>query len=502
MLLGLVMAGSLAGSAGYALYLRSDAYRERAAAALSESLGLPADIERVRPLSLRARQFDGILVWLPDRRGQALRCDVAQVISTPTPSNPDAYELRLSGGSCEISPRTWLGEDYRSVLASGLRPGFAPGGPSRVHFSGMDVQVARDRFTLTLDDASGLVSFENSQSGSAAITCYRLNGYRSNEPIFLDAAFSPLLSGVQADSIELTIPSMSLEVLRLEQLTGTTIRSGTFDGRVTYSETASRRTLAISGHCAGVDLAEVTAMLPRPWRGRCEHAVLQELLIENRVPVAVRLLGDVTDLYLGDVLAPWGLAHVGGKLTLNLKSAVITTAGVERLVAVGRCDGVALESLSAALGHGRMSGTLRLEIHDLTVIDNRLHSLDAEMTVDPAADGSRWIEGLLLRSAVKGALRIDLPPILPERVEYTRLGVRLEVRDEVLRLYGSHGRQARTILSVRLLGTELELVTEPEGPIDLSPHLDGIRSKVAELMRERWDALQARRRAQPRAAGE
>ena len=70
----LVLAGSLATTGGYAWYLRSSGYRQACAAYLSERLELPSDIGRVIPRSRCSREFDDVVVWLPDRRGRALSC--------------------------------------------------------------------------------------------------------------------------------------------------------------------------------------------------------------------------------------------------------------------------------------------------------------------------------------------------------------------------------------------------------------------------------------------
>ena len=101
--LGLTTVGSLTISAGYAWYLRSAVYRSRCAEVLSASLGLPSDIEWVLPRSRSTREFGGVSVFLPDRRGRALFCERALVVRTPRPDDPGAYEIELQGGTCAVS---------------------------------------------------------------------------------------------------------------------------------------------------------------------------------------------------------------------------------------------------------------------------------------------------------------------------------------------------------------------------------------------------------------
>jgi len=104
-----------------------------------------------------------------------------------------------------------------------------------------------------------------------------------------------------------------------------------------------------------------------------------------------------------------------------------------------------------------------------------------------AIELDRWIEGALLQNATSHLLGLNLPVALPERVEYRELGVRAEVRDEVLHVRGTHGPRERTILTVLLQGVELPLVFAPQRPIELSPYLDPWRDRAAaELARQRW----------------
>ncbi|RMF72239.1 MAG: hypothetical protein D6744_17045, partial [Planctomycetota bacterium] len=150
-----VVLGSLATTGGWAWYLRSDAYRAACVAALTASLDLPADIGRVVPRGLSAREFRDVSVWLPQRRGLALRCESAVLRYAPTADDTDGYTLSLRGGACDISNRTWLRSDYRGVLESGLRPGFSPDGPRFVEFGDMNVTLERDGLRLELRQAGG-----------------------------------------------------------------------------------------------------------------------------------------------------------------------------------------------------------------------------------------------------------------------------------------------------------------------------------------------------------
>lgn len=482
-----VMIGSLAVTGGTAWYLRSGVYRRAAAELLSANLALPAEIGAVVPRSWRTREYRDITVWLPQRRDEALTCRRALVRLTPAPGRPDAYEIELFGGTAEISTRTWLSQDYRGVIESGLRPGFAPGGPERLRFERMAVRFERDGFELRLEDAAGMVEFPSDTQGLARATARRLNGYSCPQPVLLTGEFSPREQGIQIDDLTLVVPELPLAVLSLRRLVGADVRRGHFGGRLRYREHPRGAELLVSGRCRDVELEECTAgWLPTPWQGRCVEAELQELRIAGDGPQSVRFRGRLEDLRLENILATWSLHAGEAKAELEVGAAEVSRGGVDRFVSSGRCTRVSLEALTDSLGMGgRMTGTLGITIHDLTIESNRLKSLDATLTVDDAEDAPNWIDGALLRALAEKALHVRLPNILPSRIEYTQLGLRLEVRDEVLHVYGTHGPGERTILTVRVAGQDFPLLFEPRQPIDLSELADWLRTRAAERLRQR-----------------
>jgi hypothetical protein len=273
----------------------------------------------------------------------------------------------------------------------------------------------------------------------------------------------------------------------------------------------------LSGHCQGLELAELTAMLPRPWRGQCREIELTELRVEGRQPVAIRFHGELTGVSLGDVLAPWGLGDVGGEVDLHVRNAELSRHGIEELVARGSCRGVALESATGAIGLGRMSGELGVVIDNLHVVDNHLNELHAILRVADAWDPPNWIEMALVREVVRRVLHFDLPSMLPPRVEYTRLGVRTEIHDEVLRIHGTHGDGDRGILSVRLWGQDWTLLGVDESghlvvrvgttfraadSFDLRPALDDLRRRAFEALREPLAELERRAGGPPHSSAE
>lgn len=495
----LIVLGSLAFTGGYACYVRSDGYRDASARKLAEFLDLPAEIGSITPISRRAHQFNDVVVYLPDRRDRALKCRQAVVTSTPTPTEPNAYEIDLRGGGCEISARTWLKGDYRHVLESGLRPSFDPGGPERVRFSEMDVTFRRDAFKLLLHGATGSVNFIDEHHATAEANCRSLNGHAVPDFVSLETRFSPLGEGIRVESAVLRVPRIPVRVLELGELVAARIDSGEFEGSLSYSESDQGRSLTVVGSCFQVDTSEWSApFVATPWRGTCDELRVDELTLKNRAPQLLRVRGVLRDLHIGDVLALWDLAGVGGTLTLRLASAELTPDGIRRLVASGQCTDLSLDMLTEKLGMGRMTGSARIVIDDLNIEDNHVRSFAAKIVVNDAGPNPGTIEGRLIRELVARTMKIDLPPILPASIDYVRCGVRFDLKDEKLYVLGTHGEREKTILTIRLFGRETPLVFEPAAPIDLRPWLDQARSALLVRLRERIEEFA--RRALPTTA--
>lgn len=475
-LVSLLVLGSLAATGGYAWYLHSDFYRLRCAAALSRALGLPALIGRVVPRSFSAKEFREIRVYLPGRRGRVLSCERAVVAASP--DDPQAYAIDAVGGTCEISTRTWLREDYRRVVESGLRPGFAPGGPRLVRFEGFTLLFERPPFALRLGSAAGTISFASSETGTANLIARQLNGDPVREPIALTARFSPLQGGLRIERVELRLPQLPVEALRLGDLIGGTLTHGQFAGELRYSETPAGIEVVAEGTCEGLDLAELTTpWLAEPAAGRLLRIELHELRIRDGHVVRVRFGGQVADAALEKLLAPLELGPIAGTLALDVGQADLTPGGIAKLSASGTCRRVNLEPLARALGLGGIAGLADVRLEDLQVRDNRLVAAEAVLRVRDDSP-QRWIEASLVSRLMSRWLKLPVPDRLAGRIEYTQLGLRLHVEDERLWISGLFGENERTILTAQLAGQPVELIRQPEGPIDLGPWLDSLRRRA------------------------
>jgi hypothetical protein len=494
--LAIVTGGSLAVTGGYAWYLRSDAFRTRAAQLLSRQLdGLPVDIGRIVPRGRHSREFQAVRVWLPERRDLAAHCEQALVLGTPTADDANAYELHLRGGQSEISARTWLRDDYRFMLETGLRSGLDVAGPRRIVISAFDLAFQRGAFRAALDDTSGVIAFDGPERGRAVLRCAQFNGCATNAPVTLAADFSRRNGEIRLARVEIELPELPVARLRLHDLIRVELRTGTFAGRLAYREAESAHTLTLHGVARNWPLAECTAgLVPTPWRGVAPELEVEELtLIDGRLE-RVRFHGLLTGVRLADLVAGWGLENVGGDFTLRIEQADLSPAGVERLVARGECRQLSLFEIARALGWGQMSGAVRVTLNDLTVVANRLRTLAARLELEPPTDEVNWIERNLLLEALSRAAGVNLPDWLsallaqlPERLEYTQLGVRLDMQDELLYVFGTHGPREKALLTLRINGQELPALLEPEQPITLGPLLDDLRTRAAAYVTERLD---------------
>jgi hypothetical protein len=229
------------------------------------------------------------------------------------------------------------------------------------------------------------------------------------------------------------------------------------------------------------------------WRGSVPELELEELTLVDGAITHLRFRGLFTDIVLGDILTPWGLGGVGGHVDLYVNAADLTEKGIVRLVAAGMCEDVALDEISTAVGWGRLTGQAKVIIDDLTIVDNHLTSAAARIDAVPPTDEPGTLERTLVSNVVNRVRGLSVPDffwqLFPEQIEYVILGVKLDVTDELLYIFGTHGPHEKAILSVRLNGHDFPVPMEPKEPIDLKPSLDALREQLQTHFAQRWRSL-------------
>lgn len=480
-LLSVAFAASLAVTVGYSWYLRSPAYGDFCAAQLEAALGLPADIEAVAPRAWSTLECRGVDVWLPDRSVRVIR---AERVLVRTLDASGAYELAVRGGRCELSSRTWLANNLRSLFESGVRPGFRDGGPNRVTFENVDLILERGPFALLLDEASGVVDFIDEQIGRGFVTCRSINGYALDRPIQLDVAFSAQETSIQVDRLELSqSTAIPLEALRMERFTGVPITCGTFEGNLTYTERDQLTSMIVRGLVRDVALPEVTSTLrPGGINGRVPEMSIERLQLVQGQPVRLEFSGLIQDVVIGDLLEVARLPRTSGSATLAIGALDVGTDGVEHLRASAVASDVDLQALTRGLGRGEMSGTLTAEIATLEVSQNVVTQLAGRVEVPRDPDQPHTIERTLVSSLAQELLGIGIPSFLPDAVSYQDFGLQFEVGpQEQLYLSGMHGPQEQHMLTLRVGGFDWP-IEAPSRPIPLEPVLAPYRAQLRSIL--------------------
>lgn len=475
-----LVVGSIAVHLGYAWYLRSDAFRGLATRKLSEFFNLPADIQAVVPRTYSSRAFDGVELWLPDRRDRIFRCDRAEWNERRDNGGRLRVDLSLSRGTLALGTDRWLLEDYRRVLESGLRHDFDE--IDQVRLDDFSMTFRRADLLLSAEKVRGTLVFQTPDLGIASLEAYVFNGQPVREPVRIHARFLPH-GEVLVETMSLAIPEMALPGLGLDKAVGGPISRGYFAGRLEYAEAKPRPSLVVSGRLFDVDLAELTQRIPSgPIRGSAE-VFLERAELLGTLPTHVKGHASITGVRLSDMARWLNLPALDGAVELNASEVDIHEGRVRRLIINGRVRDVELVDVLRLLGRGEATGRLTLTINALRIESNRIVSADVDVAAAPPAGVTGTIDRELLLNAARHLAGFSLPEWidpqwLPAKVEYTRFGLRLLVTDNALRIIGTHGRDGDTILTIRVLGREWGVVKEWGGEIDLTPWVDALLGRI------------------------
>ena len=494
LLLSIVLVGGSLGATGYyGLHLRSEAYRAEVEADLSAYFELPCDLGRIRGHTFDSRAFEDVAIWLADRRDRVFFCKTAIWCEKKADGQP-ANELELADGQLILGSDRWVKEDYRKVLESGLGHDFSDLDLRRVGMSGFQILFVRSGVSIRCGNTSGTIDMSDPQDGVARLVAYELNGHRITQGMQIDARFLPR-NGLEVSEFVLTLPEVPLAVIGVGPALGGEITSGRFAGQVQYLAAEGAPEIWLSGQLRDVELAELTGRLPcGPLAGHLTVTVDEARLADVTV-THFRGHGQICDLELAPLAALLGAEGVSGTATLNIDPVDLAMGRVNRLRLDGRVSGLTLEELLRKWGRGSATGDLTIRVNNLDVVDDHIRSADVEIFVVPPGGETGTMDRDLLLSVAEKALDFSWPEsvpkrILPEKVEYASFGMRLLVRDNLLRILGTHGDGGRTILTIKVFGQPIELVKEQPGTIDLGPYLartlEGARTYDTDHVREWW----------------
>jgi hypothetical protein len=490
MLLALVvclLGGSFYGTLGYALYLRSGLYRRQHERKLEAFLDLPAAIGSVKAQSYRRIDFLNIGVWLPERRVKIFDCRVAEWHELV--GDGGGFALVLRDGRLMIDSSQWQQGDYGLVLKSGLAHDFTALRLRRVDLYDVDLVWRAHGVGLTVRRASGRVHFSQPDEGTITVISRMLNETATDEPIHVFARFRPSRDLV-VHEVVLRAPPLPVRALGLESVLGVPEARGTFEGRLRYHEDRGRPRVQLDGRARDIDLSDWTARLTRgPLHGRINTTIEMADLTESNV-VSARFNGKIEGLRLGDLTRLAGVPPIEGTAEVELLNAELADNTLIRAVVRGKATAQTLEPITALLGPGRMNGTLRILVNSLELADERVIAADVDLEVVPPKDAPATLDTELVLGAARTLFGIELQPIIAvplqrlKTVAYSKLACKLLVEGNQLRVLGTHGPGGKSILTVRMFGTDLAVLSQPDKPMELAPLIAKLRRGGEQKLRE------------------
>jgi hypothetical protein len=482
-----VAGGSLYATLGYAAYLHSDLYRQRYERKLQRFLELPASIEAVRPQSYHRVDFLDIGVWLPERRTQVFNCRRAEWHELT--GEGECFGLAIRDGRLTVDSGYWQESDYGLVLKSGLGHDFAALHLQYVDLYDVDLVWRSGPLSLAVREATGRIQFDHADEGRISIISHTLNTTTTDEPIHVFARFRPSRD-LMVHEVILRAPPLPVQALGLESVLGVAQAHGRFEGRLRYRGHNGRPRIDLAGRAEGIDLLDWTAKWKGgPVHGRINLTIEQADLVERDV-VAARFRGRAEGLRLGELTRAARIAPIEGTAELELLNAEFADNRLVRATLRGKATAETLDPLAALIGPGKIAGSLRITINSLEVTGESLVCADIDVEAIPPKDAPATLDTELIVDAARSLLRTELPSLISvplqrlNTVTYSRLAFKLLADRDHLRVFGSHGPGGRSILTVRMFGTDLSVVTQPERPIELAPVLAWLRSTGEKKVRE------------------
>ncbi|MBU0719095.1 MAG: hypothetical protein KJ749_12660 [Planctomycetes bacterium] len=486
--------GSIGATLIYAWRLHSAGYRERVAEQISRELGMVVAIDRIQPLSLDRRAFENVRVYLEEGGRQVFACREA-VWRTTTRWGNEAYALDLTDGWLLVGSGNWTGDEYRRMLSGGLAHDFRSLGLAEVRLKQIDLRFAHPSVEFRAGGTTGIVFFDEAGRGEASLNCFRLNDTDVTQPINIAARFTPG-ERLTFQEVRLAIPSIEIAALEVDGLVGQPVSCGTFEGTLTLTETPDGHRVDVNGALLGAELHEFTSQLPGgPFHGTV-NIELDEAIVVGRELYSLELHGQMSDLLVKEIAPRLAGPHDDSGMSLQINQLRWIDHQLIYLSAQASCDEVSLDVLTSRWGKGMITGTASVNVRSVLIVDDRLRSADVEVVVVPPAKGPGWIDRELIARVAQLWLGIDPTAALPERIEYTRLGMRFMLDDGELRVLGTHGPDRRTILTIKAFGRSWPIVRQPERTFAVPDLLAALRDTAAEVEPEQviswWQWLQTR----------
>lgn len=482
--IALVLGGVLGISLGVGMYYRSDRYRHNIECELTEFFALPIEVGRVEAHTFRSRVFRDITIWLPDRRDRICSIPAAVWSEGANGSRTDLF-LDLTSGTITIGSQQWLHEDYWKVLRATFTKNLTDVNLRQVRLNGMNLIWQNPRVRLSAENVTGRILFDKERRGEATLIAESLNGGKVAEPIHIFARVDPAADDFLPE-MRLTVPTLPLSSLRLDGLIGSDAKNGRFQGTIAYFQRGQSQDVLISGQVDDLELRELTGRIPfGPLDGRVslriDDANLQ--ILPERSLRSMRFAGQILGLEIAPLARRAGLNNLTGIARLSVHNGVIENGRVQEMLAGGQIARVPMEPLTRQLGEGIVRGDLNVDLYSLRVVSDEIVSLDAVAEVSPPKAGGT-IDRKLLLGVVRDSIGLTIPEnlqsLLPERIEYTRMGARLFVKDGRLHVLGSSSGKDPAMVTLRMLGQDLP-IPPPSGSLDMNAILAKFKAGTREV---------------------
>lgn len=471
----LIVVGSIGGTSWYACRMHSVAYRQEVERDVTAFFAMPATIGDVRGRTFDSRDFVNVVVRLPNDGDVVFKCDTATWIE----ERNNLHFLSMSHGTIALGDAVWQNQRYRSLLRQGIGEDLQELDLRGIHLDDFRIEFQKERFRLTCSGASGDVDLSEPGVGLARFTAHQLNGTPVPDGVRIVAEFLPE-DGIQVRDIRLSVPSIPLPALRLESFLASEVTHGSFDGNIHYrirSEDGMPE-VEVGGRIDDAELAELTKMAPYgPYRGNVSLSV-DEARFADRLITHFRGRGEIRALSFASFAPLLQMPALDGEASFVFDEVNIALGIVHRIKLNGEIAGVSLEQMLNRWAEGGATGAVSVRINNFELSEETIRSADIEVTVVPPAGGRGYVERQLLLDVAERALGFEWPSaiprqMLPDRVEYVSIGARLIVRDNQLRVLGTHGAGGRAIVTIRdpIFGTEVAAAKERSGSIDLGPYV-------------------------------
>jgi len=293
------------------------------------------------------------------------------------------------------------------------------------------------------------------------------------------------------------VPPLPVKALGLEALVGVPEAHGRFEGKLRYVEQNGGPRIELGGRAEGIDLTDWTPGLNGgPIHGKLDLTIDKAIFTEQG-PTGATFSGRATDLRLAELAHVIGVTPIEGTAELEVLNAEFAEQRLVRMSLRGQVVDGSLEPLVALIGPGKVAGTFRLKVNALDLAGDEVVSADVDVEVVPPKEGQATIDTELILAAARKLLGVELPPMIAtplrglDSVTYSRFAFKLLVDNGQLRILGTHGPGGQAILTVKVFGTHLAVVTQPDKPMELAPLIARLRTTGEARLRQLIDRYQA-----------